>query len=317
ARVVVAERARLAREVHDGLAQDLWLAKLRIGRVVNALGNRPAFDQEVLALEATIDDAIGETRLAIVAMSVRPDEPQDLETALGRYVRDLTQRMDIPVTFRAETGIPPLSPQASEEILRAVHEALTNVRRHAEASSAKVVLDADAGMVRVSIEDDGRGIPLGAAERSTGYGLPSMRRRVESIGGQLRLESHGWGTRVIVQVPIEPDDGVAASGLDSRSDAEPVAGVATDALIPQPGGAPDADDARVIGRREPRAGAWLRAGANPRAREPGLPDPASAGAPRNPSSTSRSPFGIRLGRKPEQVDLGLLTDEPTEESSRA
>lgn len=326
ARVVVAERARLAREVHDGLAQDLWLAKLRISRLVNAVGNRPAFDQEVLALEATIDDAIGETRLAIVAMNVRPDEPQDLETALGRYVRDLNQRMDIPVTFRADTKIPRLSPQASEEILRAVHEALTNVRRHAEAFSAKVVLDADDGMVRVLIEDDGRGIPLGATERSTGYGLTSMRERVESIGGHLRLESHGWGTRVMVQVPIESDDGVVASGLDTRPGADHVAGPTAEALIPQPGGAPDADDARVIGRRQPRAGAWLRSGANPRSRDPSLPRvpamPAVSGEPPPPASpkaasTSRSPFGIRLGRKPEQVGLGLLTDEPTEESSRA
>src|SRR4029078_750118 len=96
----------------------------------------------------------------------------------------------------AETGIPPLSPQASEEILRAVHEALTNVRRHAEPSSAKVVLDAEGNMVRVSIEDDGRGIQPGAAEKSTGYGLTSMRQRVESIGGQLRLDAQRGGTRV-------------------------------------------------------------------------------------------------------------------------
>ena len=317
ARVVVAERARLAREVHDGLAQDLWLAKLRLGRVVNAIGDRPAFDQEVLALEATIDDAIGETRLAIVAMNVRPDEPQDLETALGRYVRDLTQRMDIPVTFRADAGIPPLSPQANQEILRAVHEALTNVRRHAEASSAKVVLDADERTVRVSIEDDGRGIPLGATERSAGYGLTSMRERVESIGGQLRLESHGWGTRVIVQVPIESDDGVAPGGLDTRPIGDTVAAPPSDALIPQPSGAPDPDDARLIGRREPRAAGWLRSGVGPRARAPLVPDPGPPPAVSRAPSTARSPFGMRLGRKPEQDDLGLLTDEPTEENSRA
>jgi signal transduction histidine kinase len=318
ARVVVAERARLAREVHDGLAQDLWLAKLRIGRVVNAVNDRPAFDQEVLSLEATIDDAIAETRLAIVAMNVRPDEPQDLETALGRYVRDLTQRMDIPVTFRADTGIPPLSPQASEEILRAVHEALTNVRRHAEASSAKVVLDADDRMVRVSIEDDGRGIPPGAAERSTGYGLTSMRQRVESIGGQLRLESHGWGTRVIVQVPIESEDGTARSLLDTRPSGDALAAPAVDALIPQPDGAPAPDDAPLIGRRERSpGGGWLRTGTNPRGGDPRPPAPAVARAPENPPSTSRSPFALRRGRKPDQVDLGLLTDESTEESSRA
>jgi signal transduction histidine kinase len=324
ARVVVAERARLAREVHDGLAQDLWLAKLRVGRLVKAVGDPPTFDKEALALEAAVDDAIAETRLAIVAMNVRPDEPQDLETALGRYVRDLTQRMDIPVTFRAETGIPPLSPQASEEILRAVHEALTNVRRHAEASTAKVVLDAEGQMVRVSIEDDGRGIPPGAAEKSTGYGLTSMRQRVESIGGQLRLESHGWGTRVVVEVPIPSDEGIGSGGVEGREGrpsfggiqaagrVEPRLGAATAASAPGRG-----TSAPVGGVTGSGTGGWLRGGANPRARDRGPVGRANPPVATKPASTSRSPFAVRLGRKPEQVDLGLLTDDPTEESSRA
>jgi len=224
--------------------------------------------------------------------------------------------MDIPVTFRADVGVPPLSPQASEEILRAVHEALTNVRRHAEASSAKVVLDADDQMVRVSIEDDGRGIPPGAAERSTGYGLTSMRQRVESIGGQLRLESHGWGTRVIVQVPIEAFDGVAPATSRDRPPADRVDPGDGDEVGSTRDGLPDPDDARVIGRREPRAGAWLRTGANVRGGSVDVAAQAGSSSGRPARGMPSSPASTRSSRKPDQSETGSLTDETREESSR-
>jgi signal transduction histidine kinase len=256
-RVVVAERARLSREVHDGLAQDLWLAKLRIGRLVKAFGDKAAFDQEARALDAAIDDAIAEARLAIVAMNVRPDEPQNLEMALGRYVRDLTQRMDIPVTFRAGTRIPPLPAQASEEILRAVHEALTNVRRHAEASSAKVILDADEEYVRVAVEDDGRGIPAGAIERSSGYGLKGMRQRIESIGGELQVDSRGWGTRVLVKIPAPAPTGLAGRTTAPDIDERPREPRATPATL---------EVLRASAGRG--SGSALRGGAAPRSESP-------------------------------------------------
>src|SRR6185436_6389306 len=97
--------------------------------------------------------------------------------------------------------------------------------------------------VRVSIEDDGRGIQPGAAEKSTGYGLTSMRQRVESIGGQLRLESHGWGTRVVVEVPIPSDEGIGPSGLDGREARPSLGGVAAADRVQPRFGSPAASPA--------------------------------------------------------------------------
>jgi signal transduction histidine kinase len=200
---VLEERSRLAREIHDGLAQELWLAKLRFGRLLKAVGGeRAELDHEAAALSAAIDSAIAEARLAVIAMNVRPGQSHDLEAALARYVQDVTERLDMPVAFKVERPAPPLSVHASEQILRAVHEALHNVRKHAEASSATVVLGGAEGLVRVSVSDDGRGLQPGAM--SKGYGLTNMRERVEALGGQLLVESPGWGTRIVVEVPAPP-----------------------------------------------------------------------------------------------------------------
>jgi signal transduction histidine kinase len=197
---VLEERSRLAREIHDGLAQELWLAKLRFGRLLKAVGGeQAAIDHEAAALGAAIDSAIAEARLAVIAMNVRPWQSHDLEAALARYVQDVSERLDLPVMFKVERSAPPLSVHATEQILRAVHEALHNVRKHAEASSATVVLDGADGLVQVSVSDDGRGLPPGAMSR--GYGLTNMRERVEALGGQLLVQSPGWGTRIVVEVP--------------------------------------------------------------------------------------------------------------------
>ena len=201
---VLEERSRLAREIHDGLAQELWLAKLRFGRLLKAVGRDQAeLDREAAALSGAIDSAIAEARLAVIAMNVRPGQSHDLEAALARYVHDVTERLDLPVSFLVERPAPPLSVNASEQILRAVHEALHNVRKHADASSASVVLGGDDGIVRVSVSDDGRGIQPG--DVSGGYGLKNMRERVEALGGRLRIESPGTGTLIVVEVPAPPD----------------------------------------------------------------------------------------------------------------
>jgi signal transduction histidine kinase len=198
---VLEERRRMARDLHDGLAQELWLAKLRFGRLLKAVGRDQAeVDREAAALSGAIDSAIAEARLAVIAMNVRPGDSHDLETALARYVYDVTERLDLPVEFRVDRPAPPLDVRVSEEILRAVHEALHNVRKHAEATSATVVLDAEDGIVRVSVSDDGRGIRGGHERR--GYGLTSMRERMAALGGSVSIESPGFGTVVRLEVPV-------------------------------------------------------------------------------------------------------------------
>jgi signal transduction histidine kinase len=201
AQALLEERSRLARDLHDGLAQELWLAKLRLGKLAAAIGRRPNEAQrEAGALGAAIDSAIAEARLAVIAMNVPPGESSDLERALARYVADVAERLDLPISFEVRHSPPPLDVRANEEILRAVHEALHNVRKHADAGSAAVLLDSENGVVRVSVSDDGRGFDPSVETR--GFGLMSIRERLGALGGRLAVESPGRGTRLTLEIPV-------------------------------------------------------------------------------------------------------------------
>jgi two-component system nitrate/nitrite sensor histidine kinase NarX len=113
--------------------------------------------------------------------------------------------------FEAE---PRLSPRAEVQVIRVIQEALTNVRKHAAASATVVRVTSDDGFVTFRIEDDGRGFDPARRllDRDPGFGLHSMRERMESIGGTLAVEAApGRGTTVIAQVPALPGASQAAS----------------------------------------------------------------------------------------------------------
>jgi signal transduction histidine kinase len=193
------ERSRIAREIHDGLAQDLWYAKLKQSR----LAQRMAGDEEATVLSDEVGDAIdaalAEARRAVVAM--RPDtEPGDLPDMIARQVEDFSDRFAVRTEFASVGGSPELDPRAQAEILRIVQEALTNVRKHADATLVRVNVETDTDM-RVTITDNGRGFRPYVA--TGGFGLESMRHRAELIGGRLSVTSEPRdGTQVELIVPI-------------------------------------------------------------------------------------------------------------------
>ena len=111
------------------------------------------------------------------------------------------------IAARLETELhaePALAPRAEVQVIRVIQEALTNVRKHADATSAVVRLSSDRDGTILSIEDDGRGFDLGSTllDREGGFGLHTMRERMELVGGTLEIESaRGRGTRVIARLP--------------------------------------------------------------------------------------------------------------------
>jgi signal transduction histidine kinase len=113
-----------------------------------------------------------------------------------------------------------LDSQAGMQLIRIVQEGLANVRKHAHASSARVVFALDAGQVQVRIEDDGVGFDVERISRSDGhrFGLRSMRERAAAIGGTLQvLSAPGCGTRVIVEAPCDE----ASTGLAPEHEDRP------------------------------------------------------------------------------------------------
>ena len=202
------ERARLAREIHDGLAQDLWYAKLKHSRLRQVAGLEPDAQQLSDEVERAIDDALAEARHAVAAMR-QGSETGRLLDMLSRHVDDFADRFALRAELKTDGRIPEIGARAQAELLRIVQEAMTNVRKHADATVVRVDV-ATNGELRLTVTDNGRGFRT--ENVSSGFGLESMRQRAAVIGAVLTVTSEPQnGTRVELSMPIgrrEETDGV-------------------------------------------------------------------------------------------------------------
>jgi signal transduction histidine kinase len=210
-RAALEERARLAREIHDGLAQHLWFAKLKFERLAGTLSEA----DQPLAGEVTqaLDAAIIEAREALVTMRASLAEDVPFGDMLQRTIDDFEDRSGLRVESTLRTGLPAaLAPRVQVELLRIVSEALTNVRKHADATTVRIVAEVLSGELLITITDNGHGfVPDEAFDQ--GLGLRGMRERARLISGSLLVMSElSGGTTVEVRVPV------AAPGIGSVSE---------------------------------------------------------------------------------------------------
>jgi len=214
ARGVMAERERMAREIHDTLAQGFTSIVMLAQAASAGLARHPERAGERLT---TIEDVarqnLAEARALVAAFS-----PVDLQgSTLADAVRRLTERFGaetgLVVELDLADGVRSLGRDQEVVLLRAVQEALANVRRHADARHVAVRLVADARSARVEIGDDGVGFAPGEQE-VRGFGLVGMRGRVNEVGGEMDVASSlGEGTKVTVTVSV---DGQAEAGGEIR-----------------------------------------------------------------------------------------------------
>ena len=189
------ERRRLAREIHDGIAQDLAF----IAQQADAMSARSGAPAVLADIATAARRALDESR-SVIATLVRPtDEP--LEHALARVAGEAAGRLGSTVDARGSTGVELAAP-AREAVLRIVGEAVTNAARHGKAQHIDVVLS-ERPELQVRIADDGVGFDPGAVEELIGrHGIVGMRERAEEIGGELRVQSRpGEGTEIVVVLP--------------------------------------------------------------------------------------------------------------------
>jgi two-component system NarL family sensor kinase len=198
------ERARIAREIHDTLAQGLTAITLQIEGALPHLRANPDRAQERLqrALE-TARESLEEARRSVLDLRGGPLAGKPLSEALGALGRAFTSETGVRVQVRV-SGRRALPPRVEAELLRIAQEALANVRQHARATEVRIRLGASPRAVRLSVRDDGRGFDTGSV-RQEGHGILGMRERAKLLRGRLRIESRpGGGTRVAVTVPL-PD----------------------------------------------------------------------------------------------------------------
>lgn len=204
-RGVLAERERLAHEIHDTLAQG-FTSILTLSQAIEASLDRDpdAVRHRLTLLERTARENLAETRALVGALAPVDLQGNTLPDALERVVGRWTEETGIPVELKLDGSRPTLPTVVEIVLLRAAQEALTNVGRHAGASHVQVtftVVPDGHGLATVSIVDDGKGFE--SDKPAGGFGLRGMRARAQQAGGGLEvISAPGGGASVRVHVPI-------------------------------------------------------------------------------------------------------------------
>lgn len=200
------ERARIAREIHDTLAQDLTAIALHLEGALPHLERDPARARARLERALALTrDGLEEARRGVLDLRSAPPGGRPLGEALASLGRAFTSETGIRVHVRA-TADAPIPLRAEAELYQIAREALTNIRKHAAAREVAVRLTADAAAVRLLVRDDGRGFDP-QARRDGCHGLIGMRERAQRLGGRLRLASRpGRGTTLSVAVPRRDEE---------------------------------------------------------------------------------------------------------------
>ena len=205
-----AERTRIARELHDELAQ--WLTALKMDAAWIATRLPPEHEQLVRkahGMKAVVDSTVAAVRR--IAADLRPVMLDDLGfmPALENLVNDLSGRAGIEVGLDAEGDFDLREPLATA-LYRMVQEALTNVARHANATAAVVELRRDENRLQVRVRDDGQGFNPDASRKS--YGVLGIRERARTLGGEARIYSlPEGGTIVDIDLPLVVKDAAGAA----------------------------------------------------------------------------------------------------------
>jgi signal transduction histidine kinase len=212
-----AERERIAREMHDSLAQVLGYVNTKSQAVEQLLadGRTAEATTQMSELAAAARSIYVDVREAIMGLSTPLGEgpagpggarAADLGTAVEAYLSRFAEAAKVAVSLEARDGTAgaTLAPEVVANVLRIVQEALTNVRKHAAAARVVVRIEEVDGAVAVTVEDDGRGFDPAAEEPSDWphFGRETIRQRAAAIGGSATWDSSpGHGTRVRVLVP--------------------------------------------------------------------------------------------------------------------
>ncbi|MFN6546136.1 sensor histidine kinase [Mycolicibacterium nivoides] len=198
---VAAERERLAREIHDTLAQG-FTSIVALAQAVQAESETDpaAAARHVELIRSTARDNLAEARTMVTRLTPAALEEGSLSAALRRQAERLAAETGIAVDVRIDDALPQLGMATDVVLLRSAQEAMANVRRHAHASVLHVRLQPDADGVRLSLSDNGIGL---RPDHVDGFGLRGMRARLDQVGGTLTLSTpEGGGVRVVVAVPI-------------------------------------------------------------------------------------------------------------------
>jgi signal transduction histidine kinase len=200
------ERRRIARELHDGLGQDLTVAKIMLQGIFREKQSAEKKAETIADAIMLIDGTLQQIRSVSYLLHPPLLDEIGLRSALSWYLDGLSKRGDIEIGMGMQPpDFPRLAPELETALFRVIQEALTNVFRHSRASKAFVTLEKRENEIAATVRDDGLGVPQEIVEfrgDRIGVGIASMQQRIKELGGELSLRNTHPGTIVEVVIPI-------------------------------------------------------------------------------------------------------------------
>ncbi len=209
---VAEERQRVAREVHDGLAQALGTIIYHLSAAVSLMPKRTEeAKQQILRLQKYAQRSLADVRDYIYDLRTLDQEATDPLDVLSRQVATFAQLSGIKVELESDGELGGMSTETSIALSRVMREALANILQHSRAHNVRVAVQAGDGHVTLEVADDGVGSDLpdeDVLEGKGSFGLIGMRERMEALGGDLLFDCRkGGGCRVMAAVPMRPSSG--------------------------------------------------------------------------------------------------------------
>ena len=202
------ERRRIARELHDGLGQELAAIKMMLAQIV-AESSTPLKNNLALEGDAIVDVAIKQVRTMSYLLHPPLLDEVGLVSALRCYLEGITKRSGIEILLDIQPiHFPRLDQSVETAIFRIIQEALGNVFRHSGARKSWVILSQEEKRVVVMVRDDGKGLSEAIIQLrpgNIGVGFEGMRQRTKEFGGEFRVSNAHPGTLVEVLIPRDPD----------------------------------------------------------------------------------------------------------------
>ena len=212
------ERARIARELHDQLGQELVALKIEAVVLMEELAKSPRLHERARGVLDLIDRL--DTTAHRIAVSIRPEilDKLGLVKAIQWYAEDFERRSGISCPVEAPNDELVLPKAVSTCAYRILQEALVNVWKHSRASQAKVKVTSGHGMVNICVSDNGVGMDLGRLSEGTSLGLLGMRERASLVGGKITIRRNpGGGLRLATHLPLSLTQTGIGAGVELAS----------------------------------------------------------------------------------------------------
>lgn len=193
------ERNRLARDLHDSVKQQVFAIRMNLGAIQSLWELDPAKAQTRLQAALHLTEQ-AQQELTELITTLRPSalENQGLTTALPELLREWEKDHGIAATCRVDCPVA-IPPQVEQALFRVTQESLANIAKHSGAQNATVTLRGDSTGLTLRISDDGCGFD--ADKPTSGFGLRSLRERVDELGGRLEVSSSAKGTQLVIHIP--------------------------------------------------------------------------------------------------------------------